>query len=209
MAKTLFYYDSCRGEIVRHSHAKAICADLAFLPLIFLLVTGLGIGGGVYIHRRTLITILISLVFIAVIAIAAVLGFALLNTPTTSTLNASTNVSASVTAQPSILPTPTATPTPTPSGQEIVVSQGQVFPIALLSNPSTGYHWQPTFDTGALALRNQTFTSNATATPLPGAGGTEVFTFQALRVGTTSITFDYLSPAGAVTQSTNYTIVVR
>jgi len=35
----------------------------------------------------------------------------------------------------------------------------------------------------------------------------EVFTFQALRAGT-SITFDYTSSTGAVTQSTSYTFVV-
>jgi predicted secreted protein len=108
-----------------------------------------------------------------------------------------------------VTPTPTATPIPTPSGQQIVVGQGQQFPIALLANPSTGYHWQPTFDTGALALQGQTFASNATGTPLPGAGGTQVFTFQALRVGTTSITFDYVNSTGAVTDSTSYTVVVR
>jgi len=96
-------------------------------------------------------------------------------------------------------PTPTATPIPTSSGQQIVVLQGQQFPIALLANVSAGYHWQSTFDTRALALQIST----------GGAEGVEDFTFTALRVGTTSITFDYVSSTGAVTQSISYAVVVR
>jgi predicted secreted protein len=155
---------------------------------------------------------IIALIIIIIIVVAAALGLGLLNTPTSSSnasSNASTNVTETTTTQPSVTPAPTATPIPTPSGQQIVVEQGQQFPIALFANPSTGFHWQPTFDTGALALQSQTFASNATSTPLPGAGGTEVFVFQALRAGTTSITFEYISPTGTVTQSTSYTIVVR
>ncbi|MGD0716654.1 MAG: protease inhibitor I42 family protein [Halobacteriota archaeon] len=154
---------------------------------------------------------IIALIIIIVIVIAAVFGLGLLNT-STPTSNPSSNASnatgaTTTTVQPSV--TPTTTPIPTPSGQQIVVGQGEQFPLALLANESTGYHWQPTFDTGALALQSQTFASTATSTPLPGAGGAEVFTFQALRAGTTSITFDYVSSTGAVTQSTSYTVVVR
>ncbi len=156
--------------------------------------------------------VIIALIIIIVIVIAAVVGLGLLNTftpssnaPSIASINATGTTTTSV--QPSV--TPTATPIPTPSGQQIVVGQGEQFPIALLANASTGSHWQPTFDTGALALQSQTFANTTTSTPLPGAGGAEVFTFQALRAGTTSITFDYVSSTGAVTQSTSYTVVVR
>jgi hypothetical protein len=72
---------------------------------------------------------------------------------------------------------------------------------------STGYH-RGQHSTEALLLCK----AKPSRVPLPeppGAGGAEVFTFQALRVGTTSITFDYVSSTGAVTQSTSYTVVVH
>ena len=169
-------------------------------------------GRRIHIEVRSWVAAIIALIIVIVIVIAVVFGLGLLNTSTPASnapSNASTNATGVTTTQLSVTPTPTATPIPTPSGQQIVVEQGQQFPIALLANVSTGYHWQPTFDTGALALQSQTFASTATSTPLPGAGGAEVFTFQALRVGTTSITFDYVSSSGAVTQSTSYTVVVR
>ena len=165
-----------------------------------------------HIEAGSWVAVVIALIIVIIIVVAAVLGLGLLNTSVPSSSvpsNASINATGTTTAQPSVIPSPTATPIPTPSGQQLVVEQGQQFAIALLANSSTGYQWQPTFDTGALALQSQTFASTATSTPPPGAGAIEVFTFQALRSGTTSITFDYVNSTGTVTQSTSYTVVVR
>lgn len=163
---------------------------------------------------RSVLASIVALM-IVVLIIAAVLGFGLLQ-PSSPTSNAISNATANTTktstatatATPSSTPT-TAPPTPTPSGQQITVTQGQTFTIRLPANPSTGYQWKPTFDTNALSLRDQTFVSNATNTRLVGVGGTDLFTFQTLRAGTTSITFDYISPGGQTTQSTSYTVIVR
>lgn len=153
---------------------------------------------------------IVALITIAVLIIVAVFGFGLLRQPPMPAPNATANVTktSTATAKPSGIPS-AAPPTPTPSGQQIAVAQGQTFTIALSANPSTGYHWTPTFDAGALSLESQTFVSNATPTRLVGVGGTDLFTFQALRAGTTSITFDYVSPGGQTTQSVNYTVLVR
>ncbi|MGZ4906587.1 MAG: protease inhibitor I42 family protein [Halobacteriota archaeon] len=155
---------------------------------------------------------IVALIIIVVLVIAAVFGFGLLRQPSMPAQNATANVTktstATATAKPSGTPS-AAPPTPTPSGQQIAVIQGQTFTIALSANPSTGYQWTPTFDAGALSLKSQTFVSNATSTRLVGVGGTDLFTFQALRAGTTSVTFDYVSPGGQTTQSVNHTVIVR
>ena len=153
---------------------------------------------------------IVALIIIVVLIIAAVFGLGLLRQPSMPAPNATANVTKTSTATPKPSGIPSAAPpTPTPSGQQMAVAQGQTFTIQLSANPSTGYHWTPTFDTGALSLKSQTFVSNATPTRLVGVGGTELFTFQALRAGTTSITFDYVSPGGQTTQSVDYTVIVR
>jgi len=153
---------------------------------------------------------IVALIIIVVLIIAAVFGFGLLRQPSTPPPNVTTNVTktSTATAKPSGVPS-AAPPTPTPSGQQIPVALGQTFTIPLSANPSTGYQWAPTFDAGALSLKSQTFVSNATTTRLVRVGGTDYFTFQALRAGTTSVTFDYVSPGGQTTQSVNYTVIVR
>lgn len=151
--------------------------------------------------------------------------------PISEPLNNSSSLSATAVASPSARPTigPTGSPTPTPkvlstagltatsapapSGKQIVVAQGQQFSIELHSNPTTGYHWRPTFDAGALALKSQTFASDFPITQQAshiGAGGTDVFRFEALRAGTTTITFDYVRSfeRGALDE-TSYTVIVR
>jgi inhibitor of cysteine peptidase len=86
--------------------------------------------------------------------------------------------------------------------------EGQQFSIALRSNPTTGYRWQPSFDAGALASISSTYVPDV---PMRvGSGGTEVFTFQALRAGTSKIMFDYVRSweRGAINE-TSYTVTVR
>ena len=111
---------------------------------------------------------------------------------------ASASGTPSAAPSPSKVLTPTPIPKPTRSEKQIVVVEGQQFSIALRSNPTTPYHWELTFDTGVIALKNQTYVSDPQpSTPVPGRGGTEVFTFQALRVGTTNIAFHHIQSWGS------------
>ncbi len=158
---------------------------------------------------RNVVAGIIGVIIVIIVVVAAVLGFWLLQQPSAPLSNETSNATAS-TGTATVTPSaPTALPTPTPSGQQIIVTQDQTFTISLSANPSTGYEWKPTFNTSALSLRDQTFIRNPTSTLLVGVGGTDLFTFQALRVGTTSVTFDYVSPEGQTTQSTSYSVVIR
>jgi inhibitor of cysteine peptidase len=87
-------------------------------------------------------------------------------------------------------------------------AQGQNFTITLRSNPSTGYHWEPQFDSTALTLTDSVFVSDPNPHNLFGVPGSQVFTFQGLAKGTTTITFDNVSPAQSVTEQTVYAVTV-
>jgi inhibitor of cysteine peptidase len=79
------------------------------------------------------------------------------------------------------------------SGQTITAGVWQHFAVQLDANATTGYTWQLTADPGAqVQLLGHTYTP---APPQqPGSGGTELFTFQAVAAGTTTLTFGYLRP---------------
>ncbi len=94
---------------------------------------------------------------------------------------------------------PQAASTTATTGKQIVVVQGQQFSIALPLNQTTGYSWLPAYNASAISQKSGS-----------GSGGTEVFTFQALRVGTTSIMFDYVRPPErSPLNETSYTVIVR
>jgi len=106
---------------------------------------------------------------------------------------------------PSPSPTTTAVTNATALGNatDIDVMQGQNFTTQLQSNPSTGYHWEPTYTNATITLVNRTFIASSTALGAPGA---DVFTFQGTQTGTSVITFNYVSPANQTTNSVSYTI---
>ncbi len=95
-------------------------------------------------------------------------------------------------------------------GNAALVSQGQNFTIRLQSNPSTGYDWQPTFDNSSITLVNRAFASGAStsSTTIAGTGGTDLFTFQGMKQGTSVITFNNIGPANQTANSTTYTVVI-
>jgi len=95
-----------------------------------------------------------------------------------------------------------ATPEP------VTVAQGRSFTITLRSNPSTGYRWDPQYDRAALSLTDSVFISDPNPHNLVGVPGSQVFTFQGLAKGTTTITFDNVSPSQIVTEQTTYTVTV-
>jgi len=77
--------------------------------------------------------------------------------------------------------------------QQLMV--GEVMAITLESNPSTGYGWfaissnpDVVAQTGDSQFQEPQSTS---ATPIMGAAGTETLSFQAISVGTATLTLDY------------------
>jgi len=124
---------------------------------------------------------------------------------TSSTSNTSSPTAPTQTSQTMPM-TKTANVTP---AESIAVAQGRNFTITLRSNPSTGYSWQPQFDHTALSLVNSVFISDPNPYHLVGVPGSQVFTFQGLAKGTTTVTFQNVSPAQVVTAQTTYTVTVR
>jgi inhibitor of cysteine peptidase len=90
----------------------------------------------------------------------------------------------------------------------ITVAQDGNFSITLRTNPSTGYHWELQFDHQALSLTSSVFVSDANPRHLVGVPGSQVFTFQALAKGPTTVSFDYFSPSQNVTERVTYAVTV-
>jgi inhibitor of cysteine peptidase len=115
-----------------------------------------------------------------------------------------TGCTSSTTPSPS---TGTATSNATALGAAITVVQGQNFTIQLQSNPSTGYHWEPTYDNSSITFINRAYV--ASSIPMPGAPGADTFIFQGVKQGTSIITFNNISPSNATANSTSYTVVIQ
>jgi inhibitor of cysteine peptidase len=79
------------------------------------------------------------------------------------------------------------------SGETISVGVGQHFAVQLAANPTTGFSWQLTADPGSqVQLLGHTYVAG---TPQqPGSGGNELFTFQAVAAGSTTLAFGYSRP---------------
>lgn len=77
--------------------------------------------------------------------------------------------------------------------QHLVIKarQGDEFVIALDTNPTTGFQWEPSFETDVLQLL-----ARRPPTPGPGvgAGGVERFHFKVIGTGPTRLGFAYRRP---------------
>ena len=83
-------------------------------------------------------------------------------------------------------------PTFTDSTQTINMNLNQEFTIALQANPTTGYDWQPVFDGGVISQLNKVYQQDDhSGQQLVGSGGTDFFTYKALKAGQVKITFTY------------------
>lgn len=80
------------------------------------------------------------------------------------------------------------------NGKDLVLRHGDVLTVTLPANRTTGYGWQSSFSRGGV-LR-----SDGEAVYLPGktcrigSGGTEVWTFRAMKTGNTTLTLGYQRP---------------
>jgi inhibitor of cysteine peptidase len=80
----------------------------------------------------------------------------------------------------------------TDANQPVEVGVNGQFVIALESNPTTGYSWQESHDEAMVKLGDKSYKQGGSGEKsLVGAGGTEYFTFQALKKGGTKITLVY------------------
>jgi inhibitor of cysteine peptidase len=76
-------------------------------------------------------------------------------------------------------------------GEDIDISVGKEFIIALGSNQTTGYSWQASYDETMLELVESTYEAEETDEEVVGGGGTEFFRFKALKAGDIEITMTY------------------
>jgi predicted secreted protein len=94
------------------------------------------------------------------------------------------------------------------TGNMVGVAKCQDFTIRLLSHPRLGCRWQECYDSTYVSLVNKSFENDPSSGTI-GASGYDVFTFNALKEGTTIIKFDYTCPAERVVNSTTYTIIIK
>lgn len=100
-------------------------------------------------------------------------------------------------------------PVPAPAGA-ITVAAGDTFGIELASNPSTGYRWMLADSLPPDLLRMVGRTFRGSPRPAPGSGGTERWTFRALKPGRSAIRLAYGRGAGAgPARTVSHTVVAR
>ncbi len=93
---------------------------------------------------------------------------------------------------PDIAPNQDIAPVVDDSSETIEVETGEKFAISLQSNPTTGYSWQPEFDSEFVELIERKFVPPSSE--LLGAGGVETFVFLARRAGQVEIKLRYERP---------------
>lgn len=83
----------------------------------------------------------------------------------------------------------------TDSAEVIDVEVNREFIVALGSNITTGYSWQPKYDSTQFNFSKRVYKADDnTGKPVAGSGGTEYFYFTALQGGNTQIVFTYYRP---------------
>jgi inhibitor of cysteine peptidase len=76
----------------------------------------------------------------------------------------------------------------------IAASTGNTFTIELPSNRTTGYQWRLAHSPSTKILRSTGSTYNAPVGGIPGQGGTEVWSFQAIGKGSATLVIEYVQP---------------
>ena len=78
----------------------------------------------------------------------------------------------------------------TPIDEEVYVN-GKTAVISLASNPTTGYEWSYEIVGSSVEFKEKSYTSDDKTGKLIGAGGTDSFTFEAVKDGKTTVIFTY------------------
>ena len=98
------------------------------------------------------------------------------------------------------------------SGKQIEIAAGGSFTITLDSNATTGYSWELKGISDTAVLEKADNKYEAPASGLMGAGGKEVWTFEAMKAGTSTLTMEYSQPWAGGQKSANIfslTVVVK
>jgi inhibitor of cysteine peptidase len=100
------------------------------------------------------------------------------------------------------------------NGSSVQLAQGGKLIVALASNPTTGYSWSVGESSdAALVLQGEPqYVPAGSTTPVAGAGGTEVFTFEAQDAGTANLVLEYrrpFEPDAAPEQTFSVTVEIR
>jgi inhibitor of cysteine peptidase len=81
------------------------------------------------------------------------------------------------------------------NGSDVSLAVGDVLRVQLAGNPSTGFVWTiAAGDDTILAPVGEPQFELGSGTPMPGAGGTQTFTFRAVAAGETTLTLVYMRP---------------
>jgi inhibitor of cysteine peptidase len=75
-------------------------------------------------------------------------------------------------------------------GDSITASNGDRFTIALTANPTTGYSWSAEDNDDV----QQVGSKQVAGSTMPGAGGTQMLTFEATAKGSTTLVLNYARP---------------
>jgi inhibitor of cysteine peptidase len=98
------------------------------------------------------------------------------------------------------------------SGQQVEIASGGTLTVTLESNQTTGFQWELKSIGDTSVLQSQGGTYNAPDSDMVGAGGEEVWTFKAVKVGTSSISMEYSQPWDGGTKAAkvfDLTVVVK
>ena len=101
------------------------------------------------------------------------------------------------------------------TGQEVEMAVGDRLVVTLESNPTTGFKWELAEGTDQTVLelvesRYQPGPGASQTPPVTGAGGEEVWTFQALKQGETAISLEYSQPwAGGLKADRTFNLTVE
>ncbi len=99
------------------------------------------------------------------------------------------------------------------SGQEVEVAVGGSLTVTLESNASTGFQWELVSISDETVLEKVANTYEAPEDPdMVGAPGKEIWTFSALKKGTSTISMEYSQPwenGTQVAETFDLTIVVK
>jgi inhibitor of cysteine peptidase len=128
---------------------------------------------------------------LTVLAIVAIGG-------TIAAVSADTNASLSLTAAD--------------SGKQIEIGSGDSFTVTLDSNPSTGFAWTVSGIADEAVIDDVGNEFKGADTGMMGAGGQEIWTFEAIDEGTSTIEMQYIRPweTGVEPAATfNVTVVVK
>ena len=99
------------------------------------------------------------------------------------------------------------------SGKQVEIAAGGTLTVTLESNQTTGFQWElkSVGDTSVLQSQGGTYEAPGD-TGAVGAGGEEVWTFKALKPGTSSLSMEYSQPWDGGTkagQTFGLTVVVK